>query len=126
MARGSHAPEGSRAWERGRCYRRVPASGKTVPARGSAWITMAARGAREARWQTGRLVPERVGARGSPFRRVGEREARWQRADWFQSAWERVDHHGGAWGRVKRVGNGQIGSRARGSAWITMEARGSA
>jgi hypothetical protein len=53
MSRGSHAPEGSRA-------------------RGSAWITMARGshgwrvGAREARRQTGRMVPERVEARGSP------------------------------------------------------------
>jgi hypothetical protein len=45
MARGSHAPEGSRArgsaWE---VLPKRPARGKTVPARGSAWITVGARG----------------------------------------------------------------------------------
>jgi hypothetical protein len=66
--RGSHAPEGPRArgsaWE---CCRTEPARGNTfrrVAARGSPRRRV---GAREARRQTGRMVPERVGARGSPW-----------------------------------------------------------
>jgi hypothetical protein len=50
MARGSHAPEGSRA--RGRCCRREPARGKTS---------------------------QRVEARGSPWRRVDHHGGAWER-----------------------------------------------
>jgi hypothetical protein len=45
MARGSHAPEGSRA--RGSAWEVLPESAgawEDLPARGSAWITMEARG----------------------------------------------------------------------------------
>jgi hypothetical protein len=83
MARGSHAPEGSRA-------------------RGSSWITMA-RGSHGGAWER----VKRVGKRAEWFqsawervdhhrRRVGAREARWQTGRRFQSAWKRVDTMGGA------------------------------
>jgi hypothetical protein len=109
MARGSHAPEGSRArgsacitiggaWER---VKRVGKQAEGSRARGSAWITMG--GA----W-------ERV-------KRVGKR------AEWFQSAWERVDHHRRRVGarEARRQTGRMVPERveARGS---PSEARGSA
>jgi hypothetical protein len=86
MARGSHAPEGSRA--RGSAWITIQSAWERVEARGShGWRVEA----REARRQTGRMVPERV---DHHRRRVGAREARWQTGRRFQSAWKRLDHHG--------------------------------